>query len=259
MKVTPSQYAPAFNVNSGNLNTTSFVVLGEGLSAGMGDFTLSEVTQRESFPAQMARQMQTDFSQALIQEPGICYPIGFTRPPVLVPQPLQSTVFDRIPPVPVRNLSVPGLRIREALELRPIQPLIRRDSHKLTALNLTLGVLHIARGEKKTPTQLEYALECRPTLVVICLGYSEALEAAVTGKPDMLPRAESLRADYTRILEPLREAGAEVLALTIPDPLDTAYFSTLDTAAKIANGRTFDHSFTLRHRRRSANHCSRPE
>lgn len=232
----PAQYAKersAFRVNSGSLNTSSFVVLGEGLAAGMGDFTLSEVTQRESFPAQMARQMQTDFSQALIQAPGICYPIGFATPPVLVPQPLQSTVFDRIPPVPVRNLSVPSLRIKEALELRPVQPLIRRDSHKLTALNLTLGVLHIARGDKKTPTQLEYALECCPTFAVICLGYSEALEAAVIGNPDILPRAESLRTDYTRILEPLRDAGAEVLTLTIPDPLDTAYFSTFNAAAKI--------------------------
>ncbi len=148
----PAQYAndrPAYRVNSGSLNTSSFVVLGEGLAAGMGDFTLSEVTQRESFPAQMARQMQTDFSQALIQAPGICHPIGFTSPPVLVPQPSQSSVFDRIPPVPVRNLSVPGLQIKEALGLRPVQPLIRRDSHKLTALNLTLGVLHIARGDKK--------------------------------------------------------------------------------------------------------------
>jgi hypothetical protein len=224
---------PVRRVNSGRLNTSSFVVLGEGLAAGMGDFTLSEDTQRESFPAQMARQMQTDFPQPYFQAPGICYPIGFNRPPVLVPQPLQSTVLDRVPPVPVRNLSVPGLKLKEAFELRPVQPLIRRDSHKLTALNLTLGVLHIARGEERTPTQLEYALECGPTFVLVCLGYSEALEAAVSGNPDLLPRAEAFCADYAQILAPLRQADAEVLLLTIPDPFDTAYFSTLDLAAKI--------------------------
>jgi hypothetical protein len=199
----------------------------------MGDFTLSQATQRESFPAQMARQMQVEFSQPLIQEPGICYPIGFTPQPVLVSRPLQSTVLDRVPPLPVQNLSIPGLTIKEAYELRPVQPLIRRDSHKLTALNLTLGVLHIARGDEKTLTQVEYALECCPTFVVVCLGYSEALEAAVSGKPDLLPRSESLCADYARILMALRQAGAEVLVLTIPDPLDTAYFSTLNGAAKI--------------------------
>ena len=224
---------PVRPVNSGNLNTSSFVVLGEGLAAGMGDFTLSEETQRDCFAAQMARQMRTEFPQPYIQAPGICYPIGFTRLPVLVPQPLQSTVFDRVPPVPVRNLSVPQLTVKDAFELRPVQPLIRRDSHKLTALNLTLGVLHIARGDEQAPTQLEYALDCGPTFVLICLGYSEALEAATSGLPDLLPRADSLRVGYARLLAPLRQAGAEVTVITIPDPLDTAYTATLNSAAKI--------------------------
>src|SRR5215467_9878181 len=39
---TPGQQpaTPSRRVNSGSLNTSSFVVLGEGLAAGMGDFTL---------------------------------------------------------------------------------------------------------------------------------------------------------------------------------------------------------------------------
>ncbi|HWW77289.1 MAG TPA: hypothetical protein VNZ44_17935, partial [Pyrinomonadaceae bacterium] len=164
---------------------------------------------------------------------GIGYPVGFARPPVLVPQPLQTTVFDRIPPTPVRNLSVPGLRLRDALELRPAQPLVRRDSHKLTALNLILGALHIARGDGgPTPTQLDYALACRPTFALVALGYHEVLAAAVAGDPGALPDAKSFGSDYARLLKSLRGAGAEVLALTIPDPCDTAYFSTLAEAAQ---------------------------
>lgn len=226
---------PSYAVQSGRLNVNSFVALGEGLAAGLGDFTLSEETQRDSFPAQMARQMQTDFPQALIQAPGICYPAGFAEQPVLVTNPPQSTVFESIPPAPVRNLSVPGLSLRDALNLRPVQPLVRRDSHKLTALNLTLGVLHIARGEETPPpTQVEYALSCRPTFALVSLGYAEALEAAVSGDAASLPDANQFRADFTQLIQTLRGAGAEVLALTIPDPFDTAYFSSLFTAAKIA-------------------------
>ncbi len=225
---------PAYRVNSGRLNTSSFVVLGEGLAAGMGDFTLSDETQRESFPAQMARQMGADFPQPLIQAPGICYPVGFAETPVLVPQPPQDSVFESIPPVPIRNLSVPGLRLSEALHLRPAQPLVRRDSHKLTALNLALGVLHFARGDKEPPpTQLEYALSCRPTFALVELGFHEALEAAVAGDAGLLPGVDAFRSDYARLLSSLRGTGAEVLALNIPDPFDTAYFSTLDTAARI--------------------------
>ena len=55
--------AETYTVNSGRLNTTTFIVLGEGLAAGMGDFTLSDETQIDSFPAQMARQMRAEFPQ----------------------------------------------------------------------------------------------------------------------------------------------------------------------------------------------------
>ena len=40
-------------------------------------------------------------------------------------------------------------------------------------------------------------------------------------------------ADYERLLTPLKEAGSELLVLTIPDPFDTAHFATIETAAKI--------------------------
>src|SRR5262245_54206322 len=66
-----SNNLPKVSVHSGRLNTSSFVVLGEGLAAGMGDFVLSDETAKESFPAQMARQMGAPFVQPLIQPPGI--------------------------------------------------------------------------------------------------------------------------------------------------------------------------------------------
>ena len=40
------------------LDTTSFIVVGEGLAAGMADFSLREVYQKNSFPAVMARQRE---------------------------------------------------------------------------------------------------------------------------------------------------------------------------------------------------------
>ncbi|MCA1593775.1 MAG: hypothetical protein LC754_14225, partial [Acidobacteria bacterium] len=221
-------------VNPGRLDASAFVVLGEGLAAGMGDFTLSEETQRQSFPAQMAEQMQTPFPQPLIQAPGICSPAGFAEMPVLIPSPLQTTVFDQVPPPTVSNFSVPGYRLTDALNLRPSQPVINRESAKQTACNLILGILPLARGtDGALPTQLECALARRPTLTFVELGYQEAIEAAVKGDPDLLPSLDSFRADYARLLQPLRQCGSEVLALTIPDPFVTAHFSDITLAAKI--------------------------
>jgi hypothetical protein len=239
----PSQAPPASSVNtttaphpvySGRLNTSTFVVLGEGLAAGMGDFTLSDVTQVDSFPAQMARQMQAQFPQPLIQPPGICNPVGFTELPVIVPVPTQTSVLDQLPPTPVNNLSVPGYRLADALNLRPAQPLVQRHDTKQTAANLILGMIPIAYGEAgQLPTQLECAVKRQPTFTIVELGYYEALEAAVKADLSQLPNVNSFCADYEKLLTSLKDSGAEVLVLTIPDPYDTAHFSATNLAAKI--------------------------
>ena len=104
---TPAQ---TIRVDSGRLNTTTFVALGEGLAAGMGNFTLFADTQRESFPAQMARQMQVQFTQPLMQAPGIGNTVGFDHLPVVVPAFLQTTVLDEILPPPAPILLCPVSR-----------------------------------------------------------------------------------------------------------------------------------------------------
>ena len=230
----PYPEAPRYPVNSGRLNTTTFVVLGEGLAAGMGDFMLSEETQTHSFGAQMARQMQTEFPQPLIQPPGICNPVGFAQLPVLVSVPMQTTVLDQMPPVAVKNLSVPGFTLSDALNLRPSQPLVQRNDAKQTAANLILGVIPIREGkDQRLPTQLQCAVNRKPTFSIVELGYHEALEAAVKGDPNQLPHVDSFRSGFDRIVKDLRECGSEVLVLTVPDPFDTAYFSSVELAAKI--------------------------
>jgi hypothetical protein len=233
----PGQSRPATDVrpvHSGRLNTRTFVVLGEGLAAGMGDFTLSDRTQVDSLPAQMARQMGVSFCQRLIQAPGICNPVGFAELPVILPIPLQTTVLDQLPPVPVNNFSVPNYRLTDSLNLRPTQPLIDRHDAKQTAANLILGVIPIAYGEGAPfPTQVECAVNRQPTFTLVELGYHEALEAAVKGDPALLPGVDCFQSDYQKLLEALSGTGSEVLMLNIPDPIDTAYFSNLNRAGKI--------------------------
>jgi hypothetical protein len=224
--------ALTIRVDSGRLNTTTFIVLGEGIAAGMGDFTLFADPQRASFPAQMARQMQVQFAQPLMQAPGIGNPLGFEPLPVLVPAFWQTTVLDELPPPPAANLAVPGFTLSDAINLRPAQPLVHRHDAKQTAANLILGLRPMARGEPFL-TQIELALQRHPTFTVIELGYHEALEAAVKGAPGLLADAVSFRTEYERILTPLKEAGSELLVLTVPDPFDTAHFATIDVAAKI--------------------------
>ncbi|HEX4963477.1 MAG TPA: hypothetical protein VF173_21795 [Thermoanaerobaculia bacterium] len=225
---------PAAPVDSGRLSPARFVVLGEGLAAGMSDFGLKADLQGESFPAQMARQMRTGLSLPLIQAPGIGDLPGFPKLPVRVPAMFQTTVREDFPPVePPQNLSVPGLRLDEAVALRPAQPIVHRGDAKRTAVNLILGLASLVRGEDELPTQLEAALRQLPTFALIELGYAEALEAAASADPQRLPAPAAFRQHASRIAAALRENGAEVLVMTVPDPMDTAYCSPLAAASRV--------------------------
>ena len=219
--------------NSGSLNTARFMVLGEGLAAGACDFALTAENQAWSFAAQLARQMGAELPLHFIQAPGLGDFPGFQRLSVRIPSPLQTTVLTELPPIPVANLAAPGLHLRDALFLHPTQPLIHRKDAKQTAANLLWGVQSIASGETFAPTQMEYALQQFPTFTIVALGYFEAIEAAVHENPGLLPHPHEFEAHYAEIISRLKGAGSEVLVLNVPDPFDTAHFSSVETAARI--------------------------
>lgn len=222
-------------VNRGKLDTSTVVMLGEGLAAGMGDFGLSEEFQETSFPALITQQMGTEFNQPLMQSPGIGDLVGFPTLPVRIPAIMQTTALKDFPPsMPLHNLSVPGFKVADALNLRPIAPLVHRDDTKQSLANLVLGMPDLMhQGDQPLMTQLEYALKWKPTFTLIELGYHEVMEAAVAFDLKALPDLKTFREHYRRILTELREAGSEVLVMTIPDPADTAFFSPIESAAQI--------------------------
>ncbi len=225
---------PAGPVASGSLDTATFVALGEGLAAGAADFGTSAELQRDAFPAQMARQMRTGFAQALLQAPGIGNLPGFPPLPVLVPALMQTTVLEPLDAATgaLGNLAVPGFRLADALQLRPAPPLVHRGDARQTAANLVLGMPGLLDGAASPlPTQLEAALARRPTFALVALGYLEAVEAVVEGDPGRLPGREDFRRDLGRLLAELRKAGAAVLVMNVPDPLDAACAVALDAAA----------------------------
>jgi hypothetical protein len=217
------------------LNTTNFVVLGEGLAAGMTNFSLMEVDQRDSFPARIAAQMDVRFVQPLIQGPGIGNAPGFPRLPVRLPFDHQTTVLVNFPPTErFSNLSLPGLKLSDALRRKPAPPLVRKDDALQTAINLVLGIQGFLEDSTAAmPASIEYAVQSRPTLALVELGFVEALEAAVAGNADMIPNAGAFRGDFAELVRALRALECEVIALNIPDPVDTAHFSPLEAAARV--------------------------
>src|SRR6266516_4090545 len=132
------------------LDTTQFVVVGEGLAAGMADFALRDVYQDKSFGAQMARQMKTAFPQPLIEAPGIGNAPGYTALPVHLPGTLQGSVRKPFPPyLFVFNLSIPGYRLADSLTRRPSAPLLQQRDMLQTSTNMILGYPALVAGKAK--------------------------------------------------------------------------------------------------------------
>ncbi|MEM9595261.1 MAG: hypothetical protein AAGD06_13395 [Acidobacteriota bacterium] len=213
------------------------VVLGEGMAAGVGHFGLSAEVQEGSFPSLWARQLGTPLEQPLMEPPGIGHVAGQSPVPVIVPDLLQTTVRRDFPPTAASlgNLSVPGLTLAQALDLRPSLPLVHRDNPLQTAVNLILGVPHLLQGgaPEAAPTAVEYAVARQPTAALVALGYQEAVTAALAGDAAALPLASAFRHDLERLLAAFGEEDCGVVLATIPDPLDTAYFTTVDAAARL--------------------------
>ncbi len=217
------------------LNSRTFVAIGDGLAAGAGDFGLSEELQPYSFPSQVARRLGTAFAQPLMEAPGIGPVIGFPDLPVRLPQPMQTTVLKEFPPsAPFGNVSIPGLKLVDALTRRPASPLIHRSDGLQTAINLVLGLPGLAAGgHRPLPTQIEYAVSLRPTLAIVALGYFDALDAAFRGDPAWVPDEVSFRLNYENVLMPFARLLTTVVICTIPDPASTAYFTRVREAARI--------------------------
>ena len=217
------------------LDCSRFLVIGEGLAAGMTNFSLIESDQVHSFPAQIARAMNVRFVQPLLQAPGLGDAPGFARLPVRLPLDLQTTVLSQFPVTESHaNVSMPGLTLADALTRRAAQPLVRGDDALQTAVNLVIGMDGaLTSAEMATPTPLEYALAQKPTLAVIEVGFAEVLHAAITRNVAAMPDQQTFRAQYEKLVSALRAAGCEVIVATIPDPSDTAHFSPVDAVARV--------------------------
>lgn len=213
----------------------SMIVVGDGIAAGMNDFALRETYQKQSFPALVAAQLKTAMSLPLIEAPGLGNVPGFPPLPVRVPGPSQTTVRTQFPPpLFVQNLSVPGAKLTDVLTRKPGWPLIQPNDAQQTLTNMILGYPALILGnDKPLWTAADYAEQMAPTFVVVSLGYSEFLDASASGDTRLLPDLAAAKTNMTLILKRMKDTQAKVIVLNVPDPLDTAFFTTMSGATRI--------------------------
>ena len=155
----------------------SFAVLGEGLAAGAGHFSLSDDVQPWSFPALVARQIGTRFHLPLFEPPGLGN-VHHRQLPAIVPDLLQTSVRKDFPgsDQALNNFSIPGFTVHDALNSRPKSPLVHRDDAQQTLINFILGLPDLTEAEGALPTQVEAVCAGQPTLILVALGFHDVLE-----------------------------------------------------------------------------------
>jgi len=173
---------------------TTFVAIGDSLTAGFTDGCLVDYAQADSWGAIIAKAAKATYEQPIIRSPGLgpCMylislaPAFGNRPNTGVPT--NSTLAR-----PYNNLAVPGFKIHDAVATNPAT----------AAGGLTYIIL---RG---LGTQLQQAASLKPTFLLLALGHNDVLGAATSGTAveglTLTPMA-SVNADLDAIFSTMKAA-----------------------------------------------------
>ncbi len=195
---------------------SSYVAIGTSIGAGIRSGGLDSVGQQSAYPYLLA--------QAMGLTPGVDWywpKIGGAGCPAPYSNILTSTRIstvacgyrDPASAAPyVNNVSVPGIRIAQALDIT------RRDF----PASDTLSLVQFLTGSRNP---VDMAVAARPTFVTLELGANDVLGAATRGDTMLSTRADSFQLALTRIADKLDATGAEVAVANIPNVTRIPYFS----------------------------------
>ena len=178
----------------------SYVALGNSITAGYQSGGINDSTQRQSFARLLATQMGTQYHYAALSMPGCPPPIantatgarvgGAAAPPCALRT--TSSVTDVL-----NNVAVPGARVLDPISGTTVA------SNGLTTF--ILGGM----------TQVQRALQARPTFATIWIGNNDVLEAGASGilvpvagiSPGIVSSQTQFQASYDAMIQQLT-AGA---------------------------------------------------
>jgi lysophospholipase L1-like esterase len=201
-------------VDTGSANFTTYVAVGDSLTAAFMSGGLVETAQRNSYPALIYRQATgrtTGFEQPLVSAPGL---------PAL--QQLRSLV-----PLSIGQAAGTGNPINLTLQ-RPYNNLAVPGADVHDVLFTVSGGLNdlILRG---LGTQLQQAVVQRPTFVTLWIGNNDALAAALAGviNDSTLTPLSTFTDEYRQVVTALNGTGARMAIANIPNVTAIPYVNTV--------------------------------
>lgn len=223
-------------LNTGTANFTTYVALGNSLTAGYQSSALSQRDQPWSFPNLIAQSLKTSFEQPLIKDPGIG---GRLRLVNLVPTIVSEASVNPTDPAsnlnaslprPYNNLGIPGAVVFDMLDESDFAAKSAQRSNPFFA--------QILRTSTFGKSIFAQAKALKPTFITLWIGNNDVLGYATTGGSGAPTNPAAFNALYRGVLDSLRTTGAGIVVANIPDVSAIPFFTTVgpSIAASLPQG-----------------------
>jgi len=214
------------DIDEGTLILSTFVTVGNSLTAGFQSSGLAQSFQENSYPYLIAQQMgkASTFQQPLVAAPGVGSPSGFA------PQQFNPTTGaitqDPLTAAPVfpnltlsrsyNNLGIPGFDLNDAMNT------LNGGMADFILRNPTFGNIN----------QIDQALGLSPTLLILWLGNNDVLGAALDGGDlTQITSAADFQTRLTDVLTRIRVTWGYdkgLVMANVPNVTDIPYINMLD-------------------------------
>ncbi len=209
----------------GNADFSTFVALGNSLTAGYQSGALYESSQKYSVPNLIAQQVGANFVQPLISDPGIPGRIEVKSidPFETVTNTTLGQLTNATYEKPYNNLGIPGAWLADVLQATDAQSSISGD-------NIFFNV--VLRGQG---TQLQQALSLNPTFMTLWIGNNDILGFATRGGTVPHTPTDVFAQVYGQLAGAIAaQSNAKVVVANIPDVNSVPYFTTIGPGVALA-------------------------
>ncbi|MBI5729979.1 MAG: hypothetical protein HY963_02475 [Ignavibacteriales bacterium] len=212
--------------NTGNVSLSSFVTIGNSLTAGYQSGALYQSAQLYSFGNQIAKSVGSKFEQPYASDPGLGtrIEVGSVSPFALKYSTTQGQPINMGYSGSYNNLGVPGAFLYDLLNA----------SASANSYTAQVGVINplfdvVLRGKG---SEFQQAKAQKPSLVSCWIGANDVLGYATSGGVNPLTDANIFGFLYGKLADSLASLKTKVVVANIPSVTAIPYFTTVPAALK---------------------------
>lgn len=229
--------------STGNADFSSFVSIGNSLTAGFQSNALWQDVQKYSMGNLIAQQVGATYEQPLISDPGIggrmeVKALDFTtsppdlelyfRDPLVMGQPLNATLQR-----PYNNLGIPGAILFDLMDETDFTTKSGQRANPFFSV--------VLRDAAFGASILKQAINLNPTFITLWIGNNDVLGYATSGGTEGTDETKTLPTDptvfaflYSQIATQLAATNAKVVIANIPDVKSVPFFNTVGPSVAAA-------------------------